>query len=62
MAVPKRKTSKARKNSRRSSVWKLKMPAFAKCEQCGELRAPHKVCSLCGYYNGKEVIVIKKQA
>ncbi|MBQ3500156.1 MAG: 50S ribosomal protein L32, partial [Oscillospiraceae bacterium] len=26
MAVPKRKTSKARKNTRRSSVWKLSAP------------------------------------
>ncbi|MEG2003811.1 MAG: 50S ribosomal protein L32, partial [Clostridia bacterium] len=26
MAVPKRKTSKARRDKRRSSVWKLSMP------------------------------------
>ena len=43
MAVPKRKTSKARRDKRRSAVWKLKQPAFSVCPQCGELKAPHKV-------------------
>ena len=36
MAVPKRKVSKARRDKRRSSVWKLEAPALVKCEQCGE--------------------------
>ena len=37
MAVPKRKSSKARKNKRRSNVWKISVPGFSKCSQCGEL-------------------------
>ena len=60
MAVPKRKVSKARRDKRRSNVWKLPMPSFSKCTQCGELKAPHKVCPHCGYYKGVEVI--KKEA
>ena len=56
MAVPKRKHSHARKNKRRSSVWKLDTPAFSTCSHCGELKAPHKVCGNCGYYNGRQVI------
>ena len=56
MAVPKRKVSKARRDKRRSSVWKLDAPALSKCTQCGELKAPHKVCLNCGYYKGREVI------
>ncbi|MBR4223630.1 MAG: 50S ribosomal protein L32 [Oscillospiraceae bacterium] len=56
MAVPKRKTSKARRDKRRSAVWKLNAPAFSKCSHCGELTAPHKVCKNCGYYKGVEVI------
>ena len=56
MAVPKRKTSKARRDKRRSNVWKLSMPGFSKCTQCGELKAPHKVCLNGGYYKGREVI------
>ncbi len=60
MAVPKRKTSSARKNKRRSSVWKLAMPNLVKCSQCHELKMPHRVCESCGYYDGKAVI--KKEA
>ena len=56
MAVPKRKVSKARRDKRRSAVWKLNVPAFSRCPNCGELKAPHKVCGNCGYYNGVEVI------
>ncbi len=56
MAVPKRKTSKSRRDLRRSSVWKLETPNLTKCSQCGELIMPHRVCDNCGYYNGKQVI------
>ncbi len=56
MAVPKRKVSKARRDKRRSAVWKLNVPAFSRCPNCGELKVPHKVCGSCGYYNGVEVI------
>lgn len=56
MAVPKRKTSSARQNKRRSNVWKISEPALVKCPKCGELTAPHKACSNCGYYKGREVI------
>jgi large subunit ribosomal protein L32 len=56
MAVPKRKLSKARKNKRRSNVWKLTAPALSKCKQCGELKLSHRVCGNCGYYNGRQII------
>ena len=56
MAVPKRKTSKARRDKRRSNVWKLSAPAFSRCSNCGELKLSHRVCGNCGYYNGREVI------
>lgn len=36
MAVPKRKVSKARRDKRRSNVWKLDMPGMIKCPKCGE--------------------------
>ena len=56
MAVPKRKTSKARRDSRRSSVWKLVTPTLIKCDHCSELKRPHRVCGNCGYYKGREMI------
>ena len=60
MAVPKRKVSKARRDKRRSAVWKLNVPPFSRSPTCGELKAPHMVCGSCGYYNG--VLVIHKEA
>lgn len=59
MAVPKRKVSKARRDKRRSSIWKLDAPALSKCTQCGELKMPHRVCPICGYYKGKEVVKVE---
>ncbi|MBE6789340.1 MAG: 50S ribosomal protein L32 [Ruminococcaceae bacterium] len=61
MAVPKRRVSKARRDKRRSNVWKLKAPAFSKCPQCGELKMPHRVCLNCGFYKGKEVIKMEQE-
>ena len=58
MAVPKAKTSKARRNTRRSAVWKLEMPAMSTCTNCGAIKAPHKVCKNCGFYKGVEVIKV----
>ncbi len=60
MAVPKKKTSKQRRNLRRSSVWKLDTPNLVACSKCGELKLQHRVCKACGTYNGREVLKIKE--
>ena len=61
MAVPKSKVSKARRNTRRSAVSKLSMPAMSKCSNCGAYKAPHKVCKQCGYYKGVAVLKIDEE-
>ena len=55
MAVPKRKTSKARKNKRRASSYTLNKPTIARCPQCDAPKLPHRVCRSCGYYAGRLV-------
>lgn len=55
MAVPKRKTSKSRRNKRRAHD-ALGAPAHSSCPQCGEPRAPHRVCAHCGFYRDRTVI------
>ncbi|MBR4292381.1 MAG: 50S ribosomal protein L32 [Clostridia bacterium] len=60
MAVPKRKVSSARRDKRRSNVWKLDLPAMTKCPKCGEYILSHRVCKNCGTYNGKEIIAVKE--
>jgi large subunit ribosomal protein L32 len=58
MAVPKRRVSKARRDKRRSNVWKMDAAALVKCPNCGDYKRPHRLCTACGYYNGKQVIEI----
>lgn len=55
MPVPKRKTGRAKTNSRRSTH-DISAPAKSVCPQCHSPKLPHRVCAECGYYNGKEVI------
>jgi large subunit ribosomal protein L32 len=55
MAVPKKKTSKSRKNMRRAHDF-LTVPASSVCPQCKAPKLPHRACSSCGTYKGKEVI------
>jgi len=56
MAVPKRKTSKARRDRRRTAKSCLTIPNVIECPQCHEAKLPHRVCGACGYYDGKEVM------
>lgn len=54
MAVPKKKTSKSRKGMRRAHDHVAK-PNVIYCE-CGEPTLPHRACSSCGTYKGKQVL------
>ncbi len=58
MAVPKRKTSKARRDKRRASNIKMTAPNVINCPQCNEPKMSHRVCKECGYYGDKEVIKV----
>ena len=63
MAVPKRKTSHARKMKRRSNVWKLETPTnLVKCPQFGEFNLAYRVCKACGYYKGEQIVAHKDEA
>ncbi len=59
MAVPKRKTSKTRRDKRRTHD-ALTAPAVSTCGKCGEPVRPHHICDKCGFYDGKQIKVIKE--
>ena len=59
MAVPKKKTSKARKRQRRSHH-ALTAPNVVTCPECHEPRMSHRACPSCGYYNGMKVVASKE--
>ncbi|MDR1778797.1 MAG: 50S ribosomal protein L32 [Clostridiales Family XIII bacterium] len=56
MAVPKRKTSKAKRDSRRAQNMRKLAPGLSVCPQCHSKKLPHRVCPVCNYYDGKKVI------
>ena len=60
MAVPKQKTSKAKRNSRRSHDG-LAAPAQSVCPQCSAQKLPHRVCPNCGSYRGRTVIETEEE-
>lgn len=58
MAVPKRKTSRAKRNKRRSH-WIVERPSLVECPQCHQLKPPHQVCPECGYYKKRAVLEVE---
>ena len=60
MAVPKRKTSKSKRDMRRAHDAIKNLPALHKCESCGEMKQYHRVCPACGHYRGREVIEMEE--
>lgn len=59
MPNPKRRHSKTRGRKRRTH-YKATAPAMSVCSNCGEMKLNHSVCSFCGFYDGKSVILPKK--
>jgi large subunit ribosomal protein L32 len=61
MAVPKRKTTKSRRDKRRATH-KLQAPVVIECPQCHQPKRPHTVCPTCGTYRGREVEPLRAAA
>ena len=61
MAVPKKKTSKARRDKRRAQH-KIEAPRLNVCPQCGRPKRPHRVCPTCHTYRGRDVEPLRTPA
>ncbi|HEX6455667.1 MAG TPA: 50S ribosomal protein L32 [Solirubrobacterales bacterium] len=55
MAVPKKRTSSARRDKRRAQH-KAGKATLNRCPQCHSPRLPHRVCPTCGTYAKRQVI------
>jgi large subunit ribosomal protein L32 len=60
MAVPKKKTSKSRRNMRRSHDALSKINVIID-KDTGEYRLPHHIDLSNGSYNNKQIIIAKEQ-
>ena len=58
MPLPKQRHSKAR-GRRRRTHWKITANSLIACPQCKQPRVPHRVCKVCGYYDGRQVVEIE---
>jgi large subunit ribosomal protein L32 len=58
MTIPKKRQTSSKVGRRRSHN-ALKKIKLTTCKKCGKAIMPHRVCTFCGNYNGKEVIKIK---
>jgi large subunit ribosomal protein L32 len=57
--APKRKTSKSKRNMRRSHDFLTPVLSNA-CPNCGASVLSHHVCRECGYYRGRKVLNVKE--
>ena len=60
MPVPKRKTSKARRD-KRSANKGMKPISSGACQTCQAPVLPHQVCKECGHYKGVKVLRTKAE-
>ena len=61
MAVPKRKTTRSRRDMRRAHHDKVTAPNVIPCPKCGDMMMSHRVCPACGFYKGRAVVVKDEQ-
>lgn len=56
MAVPKRRKSSSKRDKRRANHDKVTPRQYITCNNCGEVALPHRACSACGWYKGRQVV------
>lgn len=59
MPVPKKKTSKSKRDKRRTHD-ALTPTGLSLCPQCQEMKPPHRVCPHCGYYKGNPILEVEE--
>jgi large subunit ribosomal protein L32 len=59
-ALPKQRISRARQGNRRRHHF-ITVASLVKCSNCNATKQAHHVCPTCGYYRGREVVVIEER-
>ncbi len=58
MALPVKKSTKTRKR-RRMAYFKQSAARLNVCPKCKKPIRPHRACTFCGFYRGRETMAIK---
>lgn len=61
MAHPKRRHSNTRTRLRRAHDH-LELRSLTKCANCARLIVPHRICTHCGHYRGRQVVTMAVKA
>ncbi len=59
MAVPKRRKSRSKRDSRRANH-KISAAIFNMCEKCNAPKEPHRVCPTCGWYKDRYALEVEE--
>jgi large subunit ribosomal protein L32 len=46
---------------RRAQHDKVTPPQYVSCTNCGEVSQPHRVCAACGWYKGRQVVLVAER-
>ena len=60
MPLPKRRHSSSRQGKRRGEQ-KIDIPSISVCPNCKSPKLPHRACTVCGFYKGRQVLQIKSK-
>ncbi len=59
MGVPKRRTSKMKIRHRKAANSRCTELNLSKCSSCGSPILFHRVCTSCGKYREKQILIVK---
>jgi large subunit ribosomal protein L32 len=61
MGLPAQRRTKSSKR-RRASHFALSKINFTTCPKCKKSTLPHRVCLFCGYYQGRDILLLDTKA
>ena len=62
MAVSKSKITRKKRGQKTACNQKLSTPSLTICKQCNVSKENHRICVNCGYYRGRQVLKLGKNA
>ncbi len=57
MAVPKKRKSRSKRDSRRATH-KISAAVHNECPKCGAPKQPHRICGACGWYRDRYALEV----
>ncbi|MCH7733703.1 MAG: 50S ribosomal protein L32 [Chloroflexi bacterium] len=59
--LPKKKHSRARRGGRAAHQF-ISVPGLSVCPHCQSAKLPHRVCEICGTYDGRQITGVETES